>query len=98
MTSMIGVRVSDLAKELEMTNDQLISALSDLGVPVPGPAAMVDADTAQVLREMFGKTSGGKVAEIPAGATVKDLATAMGMAASDVQKKLMSLGVLAAVN
>jgi translation initiation factor IF-2 len=92
-------RVSELAKELEMTSAELIKALEDLGVAVPGPAAMIDADTAQAMREMFGKKNGGaKTVEIPAGATVKDLATAMGIAAADVQKKLMSMGVLAAVN
>jgi translation initiation factor IF-2 len=96
---MMGIRVSELAKELEMSNADLIGALSDLGVPVPGPAAMVDADTAQIMREMYGKKNGsGKVVEIPMGATVKDLATAMGIAASDVQKKLMGMGVLAAIN
>jgi translation initiation factor IF-2 len=96
---MMGLRVSELAKELELTNAELISHLGDLGVVVAGPAAIVDADTAQAVREMFGKTNGtGKVAEITAGATVKDLATAMGIAAADVQKKLMSMGVLAAVN
>jgi translation initiation factor IF-2 len=95
---MMSIRVSELAKELEMSNAELLSALNDLGVSAPGPAAMVDADTAQVMREMFGKKNGGKVAEIEAGATVKDLANAMGVAASDMQKKLMSMGVLAAVN
>ncbi|MEP6754189.1 MAG: translation initiation factor IF-2 [Chthonomonadales bacterium] len=96
---MTGTRVSELAKELEMTNEDMITHLKDLGVPVPGAAAMVDADTAQTVREMLGKPTGnGKVAEMPAGGTVKDLATAMGVPASEVQKKLMSMGVLAAVN
>jgi len=95
----MGMRVTDLAKELEMTVGELTKALEDLGVPVPGPAAIIDADTAQAVREMFGKAPADKkVAEIAPGATVKDLATAMGLSASDVQKKLMSMGVLAAVN
>ncbi len=96
---MMGARVSELAKELEMTAAELVSALGDLGVPVAGPAAMVDADTAQALREMFGKKAdGGKVVEVGAAATVKDLAVAFGVGAADVQKKLMAMGVLAAVN
>src|SRR5438477_11917241 len=96
---MVGTRVSELAKELQMESAELMKALNDLGEPVPGPAALVNQDTAQVLREMFAKTNGSaKTVEIAAGVTVKELATAMGMAASDVQKKLMSLGVLAAVN
>ncbi len=96
---MTGMRVTDLAKELGMTVADLTQALQDLGTPVPGPAAIVEADTAQAMREMFGKKSGSaKSVEIAPGATVKDLATAMGLAAADVQKKLMSMGVLAAVN
>src|SRR5664279_4341431 len=96
---MMGIRVSELAKEIEMSNADMVNALSDLGVPVPGPAAIVDADAAQIVREMYGKKNGsGKVVEIPLGSTVKDLATAMGVAASDVQEKLMAMGVLAAIN
>jgi translation initiation factor IF-2 len=96
---MIGMRVTDLAKELEMTVAELTKALEDLGVPVAGPAAIIDADTAQAVREIHGKAAGAKkTIEVAPGATVKDLATAMGLQASDVQKKLMSMGVLAAVN
>ena len=96
---MMGIRVSDLAKELGMTNAELMAALNDLGVAVPGPAAIVEAEAAQVMREMFGsQDTAGKVAEVPVGATVKDLATAMGVPAADVQKRLMAMGVLAAVN
>lgn len=96
---MMGIRASELAKELEMSSAELIGALSDLGVSVPGPAAIVDADTAQIMREMLGKKNGGKkTVEIPMGATVKELATAIGVTAADLQKKLMDMGVLAAVN
>jgi translation initiation factor IF-2 len=96
---MMGVRVSELAKELEMSTKDLIDALVDLGVAIPGPAALLDMDTAQAVREMFGTGStADKVVEIPAGATVKDLATAMGVPPSDVQKRLMKMGVLAAIN
>ncbi|HSV74820.1 MAG TPA: translation initiation factor IF-2 [Chthonomonadales bacterium] len=96
---MMGIRVSDLAKELGMTNADLMAALNDLGVAVPGPAAIVESEAAQVMREMFGAQGvAGKVAEVPVGATVKDLAIAMGVPAADVQKRLMAMGVLAAVN
>ncbi len=95
----MSTRVTELAKELELSIEDVTSHLQDLGVAVPGAATMIDVDTAQMMRELFGKkVEGGKYVEIPAGSTVKDLATAMGIAASDVQKKLMSMGVLAAVN
>src|SRR5256714_1439369 len=95
----MGIRVSDLAVELEMSNLEMVTALADLGVPVPGPVAIVDADTAQVMREMFGKQNGAaKTVDFPVGGTVKDLATALGITAPDLQKRLMGMGVLAAVN
>jgi translation initiation factor IF-2 len=95
----MGIRVAELATELEMTSAELVTALNDLGVAVPGPAAIVDADTAQAMREMYGKQNGaGPTAEFVAGGTVKDLAIAMGMTPASVQKKLMDMGVLAAVN
>src|ERR1051325_3360673 len=95
----MGIRVSDLALELTMTLTELINVLTELGVAVPGPAAIIDGDTAQAVREMFGpQDSDKKTVEFPAGGTVKDLATAMGMTAPDLQKRLMSMGVLAAVN
>jgi len=95
----MGVRASDLAKEMGMSTAELVSALGDLGVSVAGPADIVDADTAQAMREMFGKQDGSqKAVEFPVGGTVKDLAVAMGIPPADVQKRLMSMGVLAAVN
>ena len=92
---MTSTRVSELAKELEMTNDVLMTHLKDLGVAVPGPAAMVEADTAQTMREIYGKHAGsGKVVEMAAGGTVKDLATAMGIPASEVQKNIVAKSIL----
>ena len=82
-----------------MTVTELIKALTELGVEVAGPAAIIDADTAQAVREMYGPQTGDKkYIDFPSGGTVKDLATAMGMTAPDLQKRLMSMGVLAAVN
>ena len=96
---MMGIRVSELARDLEMTSEVLLGALSDLGVAAVGPAAIVDAETAQIVREVLGaKEEGVNTVEIPAGATVKDLATAMGISPADVQKRLMKMGVLAAIN
>ncbi|MGC8667480.1 MAG: translation initiation factor IF-2 [Chthonomonadales bacterium] len=95
----MGVRVSDLAQELQVPHADLVNTLNDLGVSVPGPAAILDADTAQTVRELLGKPADdSKSVEFPLGGTVKDLAVAMGVPPADVQKKLMSMGVLAAVN
>jgi len=92
--------VSDLAKELGMTSTEMMDALTDLGIAVPGPAAFVDGETAQALREMFGNAQPGasRTVEVPANATVKDLADAIGVGANELQKKLMEMGTLASVN
>ncbi len=96
---MLGIRVSELAKELEMSATDLIGGLGEFGVKVSGPAATIDADTAQAMREMFGKNQGeSKTVEIVASPTVKELAEALGAPASDVQKKLMGMGQLVAIN
>ncbi|MBM3496772.1 MAG: translation initiation factor IF-2, partial [Armatimonadetes bacterium] len=98
--SMAATRVSELAKELGMTTAEMMTSLTDLGVPVPGPAAIVDADTAQALREMFapGDPSATRTVELSPSATVTDFADAIGVSPSEVQKKLMSEGILASVN
>lgn len=97
---MVGIRVAELAKELGMTNAELIQHLTDLGVAVAGPAAYLDAEVAQVLREMFGPEaeSGGRVVEVSPSATVKELADALGVGAPELQKKLISQGLLVSVN
>ena len=92
-----ALHVSDLAKELHMTAPELIKQLTDLGITVAGPADLIDDETAQTVREL-NPADAAKTVEFAGGGTVKDLATAMGIQAADVQKKLMSMGVLAAVN
>jgi translation initiation factor IF-2 len=96
---MAATRVAELAKELGMTTADMMAALTDLGIPVPGPAALVDAETAQALREMFAPgDAAARSVELAPNATVKDFADAIGVSASEVQKKLMQEGVLASVN
>ncbi len=97
---MAATRVSELAKELGMTTAELMAGLKDLGVPAAGPAAIIDAETAQTLREIYTPSSAGdaRSVELALNATVKDLAEAIGVSASEVQKKLMQEGVLASIN
>src|SRR5687768_11062786 len=93
------LHVSDLAKELQMTAAELIQQLTDLGITVSGPADLIDDETAQTVRELNTKSPDeAKTVEFPSGGTVKDLAVAMGIKPADVQKRLMDMGVLAAVN
>ncbi len=97
MTAIAGTRLSELAKELKMTNAELAAALNDLGVQVNGPTALIDMDTANTVRGLLGKSAApGKVAEVAADATLKDIAQAMGIQPNAAVKKMMELGELIA--
>jgi translation initiation factor IF-2 len=79
-----------------MTAAELITQLKDLGLEVTGPDQNIDDETAQTIREL--NPQAVKTVEFAAGGTVKDLAVGMGVQPAAVQKKLMDMGVLAAVN
>jgi translation initiation factor IF-2 len=99
MTTFKGIRVTDLANELKMTGAELAITLTDLGVKVAGPNAVIDSETANTVREVLGKpAAAGKVAEVSANATVKEIAEAMGIPANTAVKKLMDFGQLIAPN
>ena len=91
-----GVRIVDLAKELNMTPQELVIQLRELGSEVKGVNAVLDLATAQSARDVFAVTAADKIAEVTEGATLKELAEAMGITASEAVKKLMSLGDLVA--
>ena len=99
MTAVAGTRLSDLAKELKMTNAELVAALNDLGVRSTGQNSLIDNETAHTIRGLLGKTTPtGKVATVASDATVKDLAQAMGVQPNLAQKKLVDMGELVAIN
>lgn len=99
MVVMAGIRLVDLARELNMSAPELVKALTDLGVEVAGPAAVLDLETADTVRGLLAKSEGqGKIAEIAPDATVKDIAAAIGIQANVAQKKLMEMNELVAIN
>jgi translation initiation factor IF-2 len=98
MAPIPGIRLADLAKELSMSAAELIKALADLGVEASGPTAVIEKDVADDVRGLFVKADSGKVVEVTADATVKDIATAMGIQANAAQKKLMEMNELVAIN
>ncbi|HLK60368.1 MAG TPA: translation initiation factor IF-2 [Chthonomonadaceae bacterium] len=98
MTVFAGIRLADLARELKMTNIELITVMNDLGVSVAGPNALVDAETANAVRDLLGKApAAGKVASVGADATVKELAQAIGIQPNVAQKKLVEMGELVSI-
>jgi len=93
-----GVRLVDLAKELTMTPQELVIQLRDLGTDIKGVNAVLDMTTAQSVRDLFAMTVSDKIAEVNEGATLKELAEAIGIASNEAVKKLMQLGDLVAPN
>jgi len=96
------IKVFELAKDLGITNTDLLAVLKDLGVAATGGSSDLDAATAETVREMISQDKGlvkaAKTLEIPSTQTVRELADAMGLQPADVQKRLVELGILASVN
>jgi translation initiation factor IF-2 len=96
MTVAKGIKISELANELQMTDAELVLALNDLGVKAEGPASLLDFDTAVTVRQMLAGSE--KSIEISATSTLKEIAEAMGVAPNAAVKKMMELGQLVAMN
>ncbi len=97
MTVTAGVRIADIAKELSMSVAELGAAMKDLGVTVTGAAQVIDVETATMVRGLLGQAA-GKVAEVGAETTLKELAAVLGVAPNVAVKKFMELGELVGTN
>ncbi len=100
---MANVRVYELAKELNMSSREVISALADLGIKVKSHASTIDEQAAGTVRERLTKgketARGEKPAiAVPERVTVRELAGLLGVATAEVQKALVKQGALVAVN
>jgi translation initiation factor IF-2 len=97
MSVVAGIRVSDLAKEVNQTPQELVKALADLGITVKGANAVLDQETASTVRALMEEPPvEQKVVEINPDATLKDLAEAMKIQSSAAVKKMMEFGKLIA--
>ena len=103
------VKVYELAKELKMTNTEMVSTLSELGFKGFSPSSDLEEETAQTMRDLHKSSQNGAAAEaaaadkaavidIPENVSVKELAERLLVGANEIQKVLMSMGVLAALN
>jgi len=139
---MSGVRIYDLAKELNVTNNDLLEILKEMGEPTRTPSSTLPDTAAAAVRQRVsakpapngtasanGTVSANGAAapksvapsvtaaapaappvpvaafippsepiDIPDVIKLKDFAELIGVSASDIQKKLMGLGVLASLN
>ncbi len=99
---MSEIKVNELAKDLGITNSDLLAVLRDLGVPVTGGSSALDASTAGTVRDMIAQdkriVDQAKTIEVGQALTVRELAEAMGIVPADVQKRLVEMGILASLN
>src|ERR1035437_6203090 len=99
---MSEIKVFELAKDLGITNSDLMAVLRELGVQVTGGSSVLDASTADTVREMIASDSGivnqAKTIEVGTAVTVRELAEAMGIQPADIQKRLVEMGILASLN
>ncbi len=96
------VKISQLAKDLGVSNGELIVALKDLGAEVDTENQTVDTTAAELVREYIQEKkeaeAAGKVVEMGSSISVRDLAEAMGIQPGDLQKRLVEQGILATLN
>lgn len=52
---MAKIRIYQLAKELGMTNDELLKILDDMGVTYKSHASTLEEDTALAVKELIGE-------------------------------------------
>lgn len=90
------IRVGDLAKDLQVSVAELITTLNDLDVQVENADSLIDISTALAVRALLDK--GHPEVELPPTVTVRELAQALNVQPTQIQQKLMRLGILASLN
>jgi translation initiation factor IF-2 len=98
----VPVKVFELAKELSVTNSDLVARLDKLGFGKLAPSSDLDDVTAQKVRAAVtapaASAAAGSAIALPDSLTVKDLGEKLGVGSGEVQKVLMGFGVLAGLN
>ncbi|HTQ10003.1 MAG TPA: translation initiation factor IF-2, partial [Fimbriimonadaceae bacterium] len=84
------VSIADLAKEFDLVPGTLYGVLSDLGVEHDGAAFEADADTLELIRGECVERAGSKDVFLKPASTPRDVAAALGLSQSDVQKTLVT--------
>lgn len=97
------VKVFELAKELGLSNQEIVSRLDKAGLGKLAPSAELDDSTAAKARVALAEApatapAAGDAIAIPTNITVKELGEKLSVGASEVQKVLMGMGVLAGLN
>lgn len=97
----MSTRVDQLAKELKISNEELISKLKAFDIEVSSEEDVLEGEEFELAYEMIKEeviAERGNVISISGKITVQDLANEMGKTVSEVIKELMMMGTMATIN
>ncbi len=100
------IRIYELAKQLNMSNKELLDAISGLGLNIKNHMSILEDEQTKKIMELFEKSDNNneeteeelKVIQIPLKITVKDLAEKLEKPSSEIVKILMKIGIMANIN
>jgi len=84
------ISISDLAKEFEIRPGQVATVLNELGINTDGIEFEADADTKDLVSTACLDQLGKTLITLKPSATPRDVANALGISHSDMQKDLIS--------
>lgn len=97
----MSTRVDQLAKELKISNEELINKLKAFDIEVSSEEDVLEGEEFELAYEMIKEeviAERGNVISISGKITVQDLANEMGKTVSEVIKELMMMGTMATIN
>lgn len=97
----MSTRVDQLAKELKISNEELINKLKAFDIEVSSEEDVLEGEEFELAYEMIKEEAiaeRGNVISISGKITVQDLANEMGKTVSEVIKELMMMGTMATIN
>jgi translation initiation factor IF-2 len=84
------VKISELAKELDVKPGQVIGVLDDLGVSHDSSQFETDEDALELIKESLAEVRGSKEIYLQPNSSPRDIASALGVPQPEVQKILMT--------
>ena len=97
----MSTRVDQLAKELKISNEELINKLKAFDIEVTSEEDVLEGEEFELAYEMIKEeviAERGNVISLSGKITVQDLANEMGKTVSEVIKELMMMGTMATIN
>ncbi|MCI6738741.1 MAG: translation initiation factor IF-2 [Intestinibacter sp.] len=94
---MANTRIDQIAKEVKVSNKEVIAKLAELGIEVENENSEIDEEDAQLVTELLLEENGKKIS-VDGPLTVQNLADAVGKSVSEVIMELMKMGTMATIN